>query len=109
MPALETIGNFLLLFTAISCMLLIVFLVLKLFGKQKTLDNKAEFSIVVALSSAVALWALFHVNEHPASPWIFQGISLSLVAFSLPGMSGSWPREKMPVFIKLLFSMHQPF
>jgi len=81
MPALETIGNFLLLFTAISCMLLIVFLVLKLFGKQKTLDNKAEFSIVVALSSAVALWALFHVNEHPASPWIFQGISLSLVAF----------------------------
>ncbi|MEN6389844.1 MAG: HD-GYP domain-containing protein [Syntrophomonas sp.] len=81
MPALETIGNFLLLFTTVSCMLLIVFLVLKLFGKQHAADNKAEFSLTVALSSAVALWALLNLNEYLTSPWTFQCLSLILIAF----------------------------
>lgn len=81
MPFLETIGDFLLLFTLVSCMLLIVFLVLKLFGKQTAADNSSEFRLTVALSIAVALWALFNLNENPASAWFFQCISLILAAF----------------------------
>lgn len=82
MLVLEGIGNFLLLFTAVSCMLLIVFLVLKLFGKQESADNKAEFTLTVALSGAVALWAIFNLNEHLNSPWLLQCLSLMLVSFT---------------------------
>lgn len=81
MPVLETIGDFFLLFTAVSCMLLIVFLVLKLFGKRESANNKAEFTLTVALAGAVALWALFNLNEYHVSPWFFQCITLILVGF----------------------------
>lgn len=81
MPVMHTIGSFLLLFAAISCMLLIVFLVLKLFGKQRAVDNKAEFGFTVALSSSVALWALFNLYEYLVNLWVFQCISLILTAF----------------------------
>lgn len=78
---MHTIGSFLLLFTAISCMLLIVFLVLKLFGKQRAADNKAEFGFTVALSSSAALWALLNLYEYLANLWVFQCIAIILTAF----------------------------
>lgn len=100
MPILEKMGNFLLLFTAVSCMLLIVFLALKLFGKQQSAGSRLEFILIVTLAGSVALWAIFSLNDNTSSTWTLQCIALNLVAFTFAGYVKLLVKRKQAPFYK---------
>ncbi|HWP97130.1 MAG TPA: HD domain-containing phosphohydrolase [Syntrophomonadaceae bacterium] len=76
--------DFLSMFIIVSCMLLILFLVLKLNGRGDTIENKAEFGSLVGLAFSLALWALANLTEAGLTgPWMHQWFALNLVAFFL--------------------------
>lgn len=76
--------DFLSMFIIVSCMLLILFLVLKLNGQGDTIENKAEFGSLICLAFSLALWAVANLTEvHFTGIWIYQWLAINLVALFL--------------------------
>lgn len=73
------VSDFLSIFIIISCMLLILFLVLKLYGKRDDINNKLDFGALMALAFSVALWAIADLSHLPLSSWCeSQWLSINL-------------------------------